>query len=92
MLKDLSVQQGSPSVVAVETLLDRLDQLESGQGRPKSEHKSDLAAFALLAKRGYPSEERARVRKLASRKKRKKKDEGTGSGTGGAPPGGSAPA
>ena len=66
VFKDLSVQQGSASVVAVETLLDRLDQLESGQGRPKSEHKSDLAALSLLAKRGYPSEERARVRKLVA--------------------------
>ena len=62
----LEVKQGAESVVAVATLLDRLDALESGKGRAKGAHKHDLAAIEILAKRGYTKAERARLADLVA--------------------------
>jgi hypothetical protein len=53
-------------VVAVATLLERLDAPESGQGRPKAAHKQDLAALARLATRGYTKDERTRLAGLVA--------------------------
>jgi len=55
---------GSEAVHAISTLLDRLDQLQSGKGRDKSVHKADKDVVARLAARGYTSEERNRLRDL----------------------------
>lgn len=66
VFENLQVEQGVKSVVAVATLLDRLDALESGAGRAKADHKTDLAALALLAKRGYDEAERTRVASLVT--------------------------
>lgn len=57
----LSAKQGAEAVVAVSTLLDRLDALESAPER-NATRKADQAALATLAKRGYTTEERARLR------------------------------
>jgi hypothetical protein len=66
VFENLEVKQGAESVVAVGTLLDRLDALESGDGRPKASHKRDLAALELLAKRGYGKKVRAHLAELVA--------------------------
>lgn len=59
----LEPKQGPESVIAVATLLDRLDALESSPDR-KGTRKADHTALATLAARGYTKEERARLREL----------------------------
>lgn len=59
----LAPQQHGQSVVAVGTLLDRLDQLESSPDR-KATRKQDHAALAALAGRGIDKAERDRLAAL----------------------------
>ncbi|MBI4954439.1 MAG: hypothetical protein HY908_20610 [Myxococcales bacterium] len=63
LFENLEATEGAGAVLAVETLLDRLDVLESGVGRTDT-HEADVAALALLAKRGYPKAELTRLRAL----------------------------
>ncbi|MCL2726595.1 MAG: hypothetical protein FWD69_19420 [Polyangiaceae bacterium] len=60
----LKASTGAHAVVGVKTLLDRLDALESGKGRDKSDQKGDAAAIATLDKRGITKAERKRLRAL----------------------------
>ncbi|MCL2724410.1 MAG: hypothetical protein FWD69_08235 [Polyangiaceae bacterium] len=60
----LTASTGAGAVVGVKTLLDRLDALESGKGRDKSDQKGDAAAIATLDKRGITKAERKRLRAL----------------------------
>ena len=61
---DLEAESGPKAVIGVKTLLDRLDMLDSGKGRPKSAHKADAEAIATLERRGIGEAERARLRAL----------------------------
>lgn len=61
----LAASTGPSSVVGVKKLLDRLDELESGESRKKT-RKQDHAALATLAGRGFDKEERARLRGLVA--------------------------
>lgn len=63
VFENLEPKQGSESVLAITRLLDRLDALENDPAR-KATRKADQAALATLAKRGYPKEERERLRGL----------------------------
>lgn len=63
VFKDLSPSQGPQSVVGITLLLDRLDALENSPERVNT-RTEDQAALATLAQRGYPAEERARLRSL----------------------------
>ncbi|MCC6528426.1 MAG: hypothetical protein IT373_37620 [Polyangiaceae bacterium] len=63
LFENLQPAEGSQAVLGVETLLDRLDALESGVGRAET-HEADLAALALLGKRGYTKAELTRLRGL----------------------------
>lgn len=63
VFSDLQPAQGIHAVISVKKFLDRLDDLEKGEGRKKS-RKADQAAIATLAERGITSEERSRLRKL----------------------------
>ena len=65
LFDNLEATQGAEAVLGVERLLDRLDLLESGDGREATRDK-DLAAIALLAKRGYTRQERHRLRRLVT--------------------------
>jgi hypothetical protein len=60
----LTASTGASAVVGIRTLLDRLDALESGKGRDKSDQKGDAAAIATLEKRGITKAERKRLRAL----------------------------
>ncbi|HVY48803.1 MAG TPA: hypothetical protein VHB21_23100 [Minicystis sp.] len=60
----LAASQGPGAVVGMGVFLDRLDALEHGKGREKSEHKGDLAALATLEKRGLTKAERKRLHAL----------------------------
>jgi len=66
----LSAAEGPDAVLGVDTLLTRLDALESGVGRSASTRDSDRAALDLLAARGYSKAERERLRALVSVAKR----------------------
>lgn len=59
----LAATTGAAAVLGWNTMLDRLDALESGKDR-KETHKADLAALAAIAKRGLDKKERARLREL----------------------------
>lgn len=59
----LAASKGAAAVLGWNTMLDRLDALESGKDR-KDTHKADLAALAAIAKRGLDKKERARLREL----------------------------
>ena len=61
----LAPSTGPESAVGVRLLLDRIDALESGEGRPDTQAQ-DQAAVALLAKRGFHANERARLRALVN--------------------------
>lgn len=63
VFNNLSAQKGGASVGSVTTFLDRLDDLEKGEGR-KATRKKDLAAIAKLAERLIDAKERARMRGL----------------------------
>ena len=60
---DLLRKGSAGSVIAVQTLLERLDALEKGPG-DKRVRADNLAALALAAQRGLTSEERSRLRGL----------------------------
>lgn len=60
---DLKPARGAASIVTVETMLNRLDELENGKDR-KSTRKQDHEALALLAQRGITKDERTRMRGL----------------------------
>jgi len=62
----LSAADGPEAVLAVDTLLTRLDALESGAGRAATTRDADRAALDLLAARGYPKAERERLRDLVN--------------------------
>lgn len=61
----LKPSQGLPAVMGVLTFLDRLDELEKSSER-KSTRKQDHAALETLAKRGFDSKERKRLRDLVN--------------------------
>jgi hypothetical protein len=58
LLKDLTPKDGQESVLVVATLLNRMNALE------QSQDKEALAALAVLASRGYTSDERKRLQQL----------------------------
>jgi hypothetical protein len=62
----LVASTGAKAVAGVQTMLARIDALEAGTDRPKSSHKSDLAAVTRLAERGIDKTERARLAALAT--------------------------
>ena len=66
VFEGLRASEGPESVLGAETLLTRLDALESGTGRDPSKRDADRAAIELLAARGYPKTERARLRALVT--------------------------
>ena len=63
VMKGLKAATGAEAVVGVSALLDRIDALEKGEGRPDT-REGDLAAVATLAARGIDARERARLRAL----------------------------
>ncbi|MEL6178369.1 MAG: hypothetical protein AAFS10_05420, partial [Myxococcota bacterium] len=62
LFNDLSPGQKEDSLIAIETFLGRLDQMDSGDNRPEAQREGDREALERLASRGITSEERARVR------------------------------
>lgn len=66
LLEGLAPATGMAAVAGVAALLDRLDVIESGEGR-KGSHKQDLAALALLAERGITAERRKELRALVKK-------------------------
>lgn len=62
----LAPSQGAFAVLGVARLLDRLDALETGQGRDPSTRDADLAAIKTLENRGYTKAERQRLRELVA--------------------------
>ena len=60
VFEGLKPAQGAAAVLSVKTFLDRIQQLTDGKERAAS-RKQDHAALALLAKRGYPDSEWARL-------------------------------
>lgn len=64
VFNNLEAQTGPASVLSVTQFLDRLDALESGEGRTKATRKDDQAAIAKLAARKINANERARMRGL----------------------------
>ena len=64
LFHELSAAQGAAAVLSVDTLLTRLDALESGDGRDPATRDADRAALDLLAARGYPKAERQRLQAL----------------------------
>ncbi|WP_437595173.1 hypothetical protein [Sorangium sp. So ce1000] len=84
---NLTPQVGAGAVVSVKTLLDRLDALEKSAKR-KATRKDDHAALETLAKRGYPKEERSRLRQLVdiASGEGTASEEGDGEATGDAEP------
>jgi hypothetical protein len=68
----LLAASGAPSttaVVGVETLLTRLDALETGKDRPPASHAEDKATLVRLAERGIPRAERDRLLGLVQQAK-----------------------
>ncbi len=63
VFEGLEPGRGSGSLIAVRTLLDRLDELESGKSR-KGTQKADRAAIDTLTKRGITPELREHLRSL----------------------------
>lgn len=61
VFQDLTPQKGVASLAGVRTFLDRLDALESGEGR-EATVAVDQQAMAKLALRGITPEERAKMR------------------------------
>src|SRR5512132_2362084 len=61
----LAASTGAAVVLGVQTLLERLDILETGKDRPKASRKKDEAALARLAERGITKAERERLAGLA---------------------------
>lgn len=70
VLRDLRAGKGAASLVVVKTLLDRVDILESGKGRPAAQKTADQAALATLAARVLDEKERARLRALLDQAER----------------------
>ena len=66
VLDGLAPSKGFAAVAGVDVLLKRFDALESSPEREGS-RKEDHAALALLARRGIPKEERARLRSLVDK-------------------------
>lgn len=64
VFEGLTAAEGAEAVLGVETLLTRLDALESGTGRDAAVRDADRAAIDVLAARGYPKAERERLRAL----------------------------
>ena len=62
----LAPSQGAFAVIGVARLLDRLDALETGEGRDPSTRDADLAAIKTLENRGYTKAERQRLRELVA--------------------------
>lgn len=62
----LEPSKGAQAVMGVAKLLDRLDALETGNGRDPATHDADLEALKTLEKRGYTPAERQRLRDLVS--------------------------
>ena len=58
---DLRASTGAAAVIGVQTLLARLDALETGKDRPASSHAKDKSALTRLAERGIPKAERERL-------------------------------
>ena len=63
---NLSASSGFEAVVALQTLLDRLDALEQGGPEHKDTHKQDLAAIQAIASRGVTRELRKELRHLCA--------------------------
>lgn len=63
VLNGLEAQEGAASVLVVQTLLERLNALESSPER-KATREADAAALDTLSKRGITKEERARLGEL----------------------------
>lgn len=61
----LKASEGLPAVMGVLTFLDRLDELEKSADR-KATRKQDQAALETLAKRGFDTKERKRLRDLVN--------------------------
>jgi hypothetical protein len=70
VLAGIGAVRGAGAVLHVGILLERLDQLESGQGREAAMRARDQAALTVLASRGITADERARLRKLVETAKR----------------------
>jgi hypothetical protein len=70
VFEGLTAADGAAAVLGVETLLTRLDKLESGAGRDAATREADRAAIDLLGARGYPKAERERLRALVGLAKR----------------------
>lgn len=66
----LAPADGDEAVLGVATLLARLNELENGESR-KATRKKDHAVLALLAKRGFGKDERARLQTLVDTASRK---------------------
>jgi len=63
LLKGLKPATGAAAVLGVKQLLDRLDALETGEGRSATRETAQ-AALAILAQRGIDSTQRQRLRDL----------------------------
>jgi hypothetical protein len=63
LLEGIGKGTGMGAVAESATLLDRMETLESGEGRSGS-RKEDKAAFALLTERSFPDEKRKKIRAL----------------------------
>ena len=70
VLAGIGSVRGAGAVLHMGILLDRLDQLESGQERSPALRARDQAAMTVLAARGITPEERARLRRLVDLAKR----------------------
>jgi hypothetical protein len=70
VLAGIGAVRGAGAVLHMGILLDRLDQLESGQGRDAATRARDQAALTVLASRRITPDERARLRKLVETAKR----------------------
>ena len=66
VLDGLTASRGASAVVGVRKLLDRIDALQSGKGRPAGQRAGDRAALATLTARGIDDRERARLRTLVT--------------------------
>ena len=60
----LAASTGADAVIGMQTLLERLDTLETGKDRPKASRKKDEAALARLSERGITKAERERLSSL----------------------------
>ena len=64
VMRGLRPSTGAGSVMVVQTLLERLDALRTGKGRPADMRREDKAALATLATRKIDDAEIDRLRKL----------------------------